>query len=420
MSKIRFEARFLWALLWATANPLAYAASTFECDPASVAALRSRLLDSRGQLASVVTTADVAHLSVCTDATGELAAVTSQAVRSYRTVPQRQCEIDAWDDDRLSAAAKLICTGVRECTVELLVQGDLPARRRDSTCPYALSGGLPFAAFLGHLGSSGHFEVTKGALAEIGKRGERRLSSAAASIIQDASRDADLFDWEAPAAHAQERAEGNGDLPVHRDGGERFVTWSACGLRAARDACAAGRPRTALYLLGYSVHGVQDLVFHAGISNAEHSYRDVYEDAGIDFRERYSEKMALATHVTARLVEQFADRLAQNSPTHATCWAAMQSWSGSGPLRSEEKQALLGPRDFGISAYLRYRNLADTVRTRLQAGERRSKILLQERWLSELNLQATDVWLQRIETAVWAKSEDPKDCRRMDWNSPIE
>jgi hypothetical protein len=421
MSSAFNKARLLWTLLWMSVSPgFAIAATTFQCDTASIAALRSRLLDSSKKLASVVTSADVAHVSVCADAAGDLASEVNQALRGYRTVSQRQCEIDAWDNERLSGAAKLVCAGVRECTVELLLIGDLPARRRDSTCPYALSGGLSFAAFLGHLGNAGHFEVTKGALDEFGKRANRPLSSVAARILQEASRDADVFDWDTPAAHAQEHADDSGDLPAVRDGGDRFVTWSACGLRAARDACVAGRPRAALYLLGYSLHGVQDLVFHAGISNAEHSYRDVYEDAGIDFREHYSEKMALAARVTTSVMEQFAARLSRTSPAHAGCWAAMQSWSGSGPLKSEEKQALLGEKDFGISAYLRYRNLADTVNTRLQAGERRSKIFLQERWLPKLNSQATDVWLERIDNAVWAKAESPKACRRMNWKLATE
>lgn len=391
-------------------------AGTFVCDAASTKSLRERLLGGDERLASVVISADVAHASVCSGVDAQLdAAVGQSASGAYRVITERLCEIEAWGDPRLQGAAKSYCEGDRECSIELLLRGSLPERRRDSTCPYALSGGMPFAAFLGHLGSAGHFEVTRKALAEASARSPRPYSSAAASILQDASRDADLFDWELPAAHAQEASDPSGDLPAKRDGGERFIAWTQCGLQAAREACAAGRPRSALYLLGYALHGVQDLVFHAGISNAEHSYRDVHEEAGIDFRERYTEKIALATRATVGVLQAFGEQLARSGPVQSACWSSMQTWSGSGALSSDEKQAILGPRDFGIAAYRRYRLLADIVKDRFQAGERRSKVILEPRWLQDLSPQAIDTWVRRIESGLVAGTGEPKACRRMEW-----
>ena len=52
-----------------------------------------------------------------------------------------------------------------------------------------------------------------------------------------------------------------------------FIRWSQCQLKRVADACTKPAEER-LYWLGYALHGVQDLAFHQGISNAEHAYRD--------------------------------------------------------------------------------------------------------------------------------------------------
>lgn len=354
-----------------------------DCSPGAMEELRRRIFaspsgdDAERPLKPIVFARDVLHLQAC----GNGSPNSPGAIVERRLSEQHDIERRAISDRSVLGelpGAAAACAHENECEVY---------RRKDYQTPQvfglAKSGGLPLAMFLGHLGKEGHYEITGRALNAM-KRPGFAWSPRAAEIMQDASRDADFYEWGNPAAHAQTRnSDADGKIiQKEAEAQKAFESWVRDYLGKARAACTAGRTREALYLLGYALHALQDLVFHEGITNAEHSFRDFVEGLKIDSRHRYDEKMRLAERATVAALEHFAAGLGGQS---AACWTHMAGWQGAGALDSSEKQAVLriGKKDFTLGAYFEYEKLSRVVRSSLLSKGKEPDFFIRPHWLDQ-------------------------------------
>jgi hypothetical protein len=262
-----------------------------------------------------------------------------------------------------------ICGTAQECRPHLYLHKSIGI-------PFSKSGGLPFGRLLGHLGKEGHYEIT---LAAAGKSPfEFKMPSLA--ILADASRDADFIEWTNPAAHAQTQNDNAGKIQgTTAENQQRFVDWVTDKMSKAAKACSQGNYSGALYLVGYSLHGVQDLAFHEGITNAEHSYSDNVEDKHIDSKERYNEKFDLAIDLSHKLLSRFSESMP------AGCWEQIRSGKQVGSLGTAKRSWLIGPGkyDFTYESYREYQDLAALVRAALDRQEEESAYFVNQRWLDE-------------------------------------
>lgn len=299
-----------------------------------------------------------------------------------------------------AARARQACPDAAErgkCAVEIYRRRGYQA---PPEIPFGKSGGLPFAAFLGHAGDAGHFEITGRAAADAAQGLRMTWSPASLAILQDASRDADFYEWGNPLAHAQTRndpATGLVDVAHQAKAPGEFIEWSAGFLRKAAAACKSDKPRDALYLMGYALHGIQDLVFHKGITNAEHSFRD-FEDGGhVDdsANPAYADNMARARRASATLLTGMRQHLQTAAPS---CWDRMASLPGGQKVSDGERALLLGikEKDFGIQVYLEYRQLAVKVRDAVDAGTAENKLFITPQWIKPGSDEPINVYVTAI------------------------
>ncbi|HRB16042.1 MAG TPA: hypothetical protein PK224_09650 [Nitrospira sp.] len=153
----------------------------------------------------------------------------------------------------------------------------------------------------------GHYDVTLGVLNEEGMPWS--FSSEAAEVVADASRDPDLFEWNCPAAHAQNPIAST--VTSRFDftrGKEGFFTWIKGRVNEIREAQVAGDDRLALYHLGRVLHSIQDLASHRGMDNAEHSWLD-HQGEGPD------EDTLINIPLAKTLTRDFLEHLSEISPS---------------------------------------------------------------------------------------------------------
>lgn len=113
----------------------------------------------------------------------------------------------------------------------------------------------------------GHYQVTKDAAREFG------FTIQAQRLLADASMDPDYYAWGEASAHGQTANDEQGNQSVtEAEAVEQFYAWLDDKLARVKQELAAGRPRNALYWLGYSMHAVEDLSPHQGITNAQHAW----------------------------------------------------------------------------------------------------------------------------------------------------
>ena len=112
----------------------------------------------------------------------------------------------------------------------------------------------------------GHLEITGEVSGGFG------FHENAIDVLGDASQDPDFYDWYAPSAHAQTNNDERGRTTESREEAEKnYITWIK--QLTGRLVSVTNRDvRSGLFLLGYILHGVQDLATHKGITNAQHSY----------------------------------------------------------------------------------------------------------------------------------------------------
>lgn len=189
-------------------------------------------------------------------------------------------------------------------------------------------------------GQDGHYEVTLKQALLLG------WPQAAASYLAKASRDADTYEWDSPAAHAQTPNDPNDGVRPAKvaDGIKAFGAKLGDYRTKIAAACAANKPERALYVLGYMLHAVQDLSTHAGQTNAEHSWRSLVGDNPD------------ASNQSATRAHAFTKKLLETAiPTG--CEAAMKKVTGAGVDVGAMAESLFGPKDGTAAALLAFEAL---------------------------------------------------------------
>ena len=144
-----------------------------------------------------------------------------------------------------------------------------------------------------HRGLKGHFEITD----EVLKSQGRDFGPRTRFLVADASQDPDFYDWSDPAAHGQSKCGPDGALESG-DFRANQKAWIQKHLGRFKTEVSAGNPQLGLYFLGYALHSIQDLVFHAGMSNAEHSYWDYVAEVPVDLGPDLEAKLDAANLAT--------------------------------------------------------------------------------------------------------------------------
>ena len=112
----------------------------------------------------------------------------------------------------------------------------------------------------------GHLEITEWILKSFD------FSEDAIDVVGDASQDPDFYDWYTPCAHAQTDNDRDGRTSESREQATgNYLKWIK-DLHGRLIAAIEVDIRSGLFLLGYILHGIQDLATHKGITNAQHSY----------------------------------------------------------------------------------------------------------------------------------------------------
>jgi hypothetical protein len=387
MARCRFS---MLAVL--VSSGLSLTAHSFECSTGVVAQTKARAFAGDGSPAAIVFHQDWLVLRACAPRDDGVESLERALEERYDphsctvAAGSRNCVREDGRAVQLPPAIEVFCDDAVSCRAEYLerrARTSPPREERERSRDFAKMGGLPFAFLLGHAGAEGHFEITRKALsmsrAPSGAAASRRL----AEIMTDASQDPDFYDWGTPGAHAQARMhEKTGVLrDDHASARQNTFAWIGQRMSEFEKQCAAGEPRLAAYLLGYALHAVQDFVFHEGMSNAEHSYRDLVDLEPVDSGHRYAEKMDLAVFATA----EFLERIGRTNG-HDRCLEQVYAWSGEGKLYPAEKRRLLGKKgmDLSIKALREFRDLGKRVRDTHfcpSCGDKRDEIVLRPKWL---------------------------------------
>jgi hypothetical protein len=231
--------------------------------------------------------------------------------------------------------------------------------------PYLSSGGflnvITFRPFL-----DGHFDVMVQILGNR-ERDAARFERAGLLIAADAAQDPDFYAWLQDPAHAQTPS---GDDAKISDAADRqngaaakinFVKWLGDRLRQLHDLCA--NPQTthhAIYMLGYTLHSIQDLAAHNGRTAAEHSWNSYCFGGSCDGRapdesdpDEIADHIAVAREFSKILVTHVRQRLLSRS-----CWTAMRDYKGApvtGPTKVELTKAKMKGWDLSFSEIQRYK-----------------------------------------------------------------
>lgn len=390
----------LGMILLSCAGAEAFGANGRDCAPAAVRQAESRVFAPDGRMRDLVYGQDALLLSMCVPRSRARDATRLEAAL-FNHYEHRACKSEdasaraclRTDDNSYSPVpvakhVRATCDAPDTCYVEYFVRRSQDSPAQPSSKQFGKSGGLPLAGLLGHTGVMGHYEVTRVSLEGIRYGNGLQVSSVAVEILADASRDADFYDWLTPAAHAQADMDPvSGELIESSEVAlRRYFAWTRDRLDAVRARCTKGQIREAAYLLGYALHGIQDFVFHEGMSNSEHSWRDQVQKLAVDSDFRYEEKMALAIFATREFLSALSD--GTKTAGDAPCLSRIYAWKGAGALRFWEKSRVLDkPKgmDMTPDSILAFRQIGRTVdRTHRCTGcppEGWARIVLEDKWL---------------------------------------
>jgi hypothetical protein len=230
------------------------------------------------------------------------------------------------------------------------VQGYLRKRQRKA---HMGNTRLPAGGWLSQITGNwepGHLEVTATVMEQMG------FAANALDVAQDASQDPDFYDWGTPWAHAQTENDAEGrTIETGAEASARFVEW----IRELAAGVAAKAPRDArggLFLLGYLLHGIQDLATHQGITNAQHAHLSAMGAGGSD-PDHDPVNRARAASYSLRFLEAFRSQ-------QPAAFEALRAYDGRAlpwdRLMPWEKERLLKKDGWDLTpaAYLTYRGLA--------------------------------------------------------------
>lgn len=356
---------------------------------------RNRTLTSAGELQNVVDAADLVTLSLCGDPAPGDAFQEKLRTREYADIAEvanlaAQNSI-AWNPPPCGRDA-----------CELYVKlASLPAALRDvarqkfetGKAQAAGSGGLAnipdhaiLSFFARHMSkAAGHYEIAADAASLFGSTGAfEQFSPQAAEVLADASRDADAYEWTHPAAHAQ-TADDDSTAELTEttaDAQAKFIQWEKDAIGRVSGACGHKQWRNALYWTGYAFHGVQDLAFHNGISNAEHAWHDyggTSAEKGVDSRYEFKTKYDLAVRGTIAFLQNMRAKLQHEGD--GKCWSMMLAYSQR-PPSNRDKNRLHHPHKTDVSLWklIQFRLLADPFADHQAAAPQR--YFVRPRWLA--------------------------------------
>ncbi len=260
-----------------------------EC--AEVDAARGRVLRADGKLYQVTLSRDQLILASCgTPAEQQIIREALRAEGKPARYRREQWSLErliqqlGQDPHQIAAEAKKWCKEDLTCGVPVVVDDGVEAGPGGPGAANLFAAAFNCGLFHS---AAGHFEYTFSAMRAAG------FSEEQAKLAANATQDVDDFEWYQAPAHAQVPNSRHGALFVKTPTEARaaFIRWTQCQLKRFSDAC--GKPaEERLYWLGYSVHAVQDLVFHQGISNAEHAHRDHALGEGVDCYDPSRQKWA--------------------------------------------------------------------------------------------------------------------------------
>jgi hypothetical protein len=196
-------------------------------------------------------------------------------------------------------------------------------------------GSSPLSRISDNHSRRGHFEATQEALKLVTQRAVSTMSEDERAMLvpsgalppqvhklmADAAQDADYYEWNVPAAHAQTGCEEAAPKRAvvtacpAQEGKDcwqkRFAIWSGQQVKRALDACL--QPKSdreavgeAAYWLGYALHAVQDLAPHRGRTNCEHAYNAYKQSQNPDECDR---NYRLAIDLSARFLKFAVSKL---------------------------------------------------------------------------------------------------------------
>lgn len=224
----------------------------------------------------------------------------------------------------------------------------------------------------------GHVEITEEVLGAAG------LSHSAVVLAGDASQDPDFYDWYTPAAHAQTDNDTEGrTIESGLQAAANHVQWIK-GLTRKLARHALRDARSALFFLGYALHGVQDLATHRGITNAQHSFTSRLFEGKSD-PDHNEELRARARSYTERYVEFF-------KKAYPKSWQRLAAYHNDRSLPEvltpSDKARLLNKRGWDLTP----RVLPEQFRLKTKYGKQRNDYPL------ESTLWETDAVFERLTT----------------------
>lgn len=295
-------------ILWTLASVAS--AQMASCNSSTVTAAQLRVFDKNNRFKPVVSVEDVFQVRICGGGAAAFAHISAINAIS-NTHELRNC---SWQRSRAPRCrfgevdAKLprpkLDTCARDqtnCYAQVFVRKDISEKQPKTIIPFGASGGPALGGLIQHLGGQGHYEITGRAVTAFALKTGRQMGQSALLIMQDASQDADFYEWQIPAAHAQLDFDKKSLMLLQSsdEGKASVIQWvrKVLSMRVL-PACQQKNDRLSAYWIGYAMHSVQDFVFHEGMSNPEHAMRDLDDGNKVDVADHYEAKMIGAEKIT--------------------------------------------------------------------------------------------------------------------------
>lgn len=203
-------------------------------------------------------------------------------------------------------------------------------------------------------GQDGHYETT------LPEAMSLHWPEASAEFLALASRDADVFEWDNAAAHAQTENHPPGSVqPGNIEASKAsFATQVHEYATRAASYCAQNDAKRSAYQVAYLLHAVQDLATHAGQTNAEHSYRAMVGENP----DAQGTRVARAHRWTKGTLEAVVRNLLQ------PCLASIYALDGQAETSTLAAE-MFGPKDGTVAALAAYQALGSKYIVSMSKGQ---------------------------------------------------